>query len=85
MRRKKINKLRRRGRGGIFERYQMNTRCSHKHANTVPTSRGQVSVPTRWRQHRRGKAAETVKSSKENLVPLTPLDEVQGPGRTGWM
>lgn len=60
----------------------MNTRCSNKHANTVPTSRGQgVSVHTLASAQAGATAAETTKFRKENLFSLTSLDEVQGTGR----
>ena len=60
----------------------MNKRCSNKHANTVPTSRGQgVSVHMLASAQAGATAAETMKFRKENLFSLTSLDEVQGTGR----
>lgn len=57
----------------------MNTRCSNKHANTVPTSRGLgVSVHTPVSAQAGAMATETVKFRKENLVSHVPLDEVRG-------
>ena len=57
----------------------MNTRCSNKHANTVPTSRGLgVSVHTLVSAQAGATAAETGKFRKENLVSHVSLDEVRG-------
>ena len=62
----------------MFERYKMNTRCSNKHANTVPTSRGQgVNVYTLAPAQAGAVAAGTAKFRRENLASLTSLDEVK--------
>ena len=60
----------------------MNTRCSNKHANTVPTSRGQgVSVHTLAPAQAGAAAAGTAKFRSENLASLTSLDGVQATRR----
>ena len=60
----------------------MNTRCSNKHANTVPTSRGQgASVHTLAPAQAGAAAAGTVKFRSENLASLTSLDGVQATRR----
>lgn len=66
----------------MFERHKMNTRCSNKHANTVPTSRGQgVSVHTLAPAQAGAVAAGTAKFRRENLASLTSLDEVKATRR----